>query len=215
MKKLKLFMAIGLMGLLCMVGCKGPEGPVGPQGATGAAGKDGGTGAVGPQGATGAAGKDGGTGAVGPQGATGAAGKDGNANVLQISYDSKTHNGNTDLFLAFPTTISTEVVDKSLFYVYLKKKVKSSDDKEYDYWFPVPGETNTGNEYSYYVFAGNATLSAGLYLKRVVNYFNGDETFNAIRVVVIPANNSVSGGRKANIDFRNYEQVRKTFNLPE
>lgn len=187
------FSLFALSFVLLTVACKGPQGDPGP---------------AGPQGATGAAGPAGATGPAGPKG------DPGTANVQQINFTAKTHDGSKDLFFAFPAALTTDVVNRSLFYVYVQQSVKASDGKTYAYWFAVPGETSTGNEYSYYVFAGDAQTSAGLFLRRVVNYLAGAEAFTAVRVLAVPAG-SVTNGRLAAVDFRNYEEVRRVLGLAD
>jgi hypothetical protein len=187
MKGLKIITICGLVTAMFFTSCEGPAGPAG---------------AVGPAGAPGAV------------GATGPAGK--NTTVIQVSYGAKTHTGSKDLFLTFPNTFTAEFIDKSLFYTYIKKKVKATDGKEYDYWFSVPGETNTGNEYSNYFFVGGQGVSAGMYLRRVVNYINGDEIFDAVRIIATPANETIVGGaRKKSINYSDYNEVKRAYNLPK
>ncbi len=186
----KLSRLISAVFVLFVCSCKGPQGDPGPNGATGTQGP------------------------AGPAGPAGTVGAPGNANVQQISFAARTHTGAADLFMALPAALTTETLDKSLLYVYVKQTVKAGDGKDYAYWFGVPGETSTGNEYSYYLFSGNATTGAGLYLRRVVNYKAGAEAFEAVRVLVIPAS-STTNGRMAALNFNDYEAARKAFNLPE
>ena len=180
------------------VACKGPDGPQGPAGPTGA------TGTTGPQGASGVA---------GPQGPKGDAG---NANVQQITYGAQTHTGTADLLLSFPASLSitTAVVERSLFLVYVKQSGKTSTGTTVSYWFTIPGETVSGNEYSYYLAASTQT-AAGLFLRRTVSYLPGSESFESVRVLLIPATQTIGGRLSApGVDYRDYESVRRFYNLP-
>ncbi|GAB3929677.1 collagen-like protein [Larkinella terrae] len=182
-----------MMGCIAISACQGLEGPEGPQG---------------PQGVQGAQGPKGDT------GATGAKGADGSSNVQQINYSARSHDGSNDLLLALPQAINRDVVDKSMFYVYVKQSVPRPNNLEDSYWFSIPGETLKGNTYSHFVFPGNGQTLAAVFLRRTSDFQSGSEYFEAIRVVVITADKQ-SNGRKAAIDYTNYEEVRKAYNLPE
>jgi hypothetical protein len=191
---MKLYLTSGtvIIGLLWLTfACTGPEGPQGPKGDTGL------------QGTTGAAGS------TGPQGVAG------NANVTQINYSSKIHTGTADLFVAMPASVLATQLEQSLVYVYVKQNGTTSGGQAAAYWFSVPGETVTGNEYSFYMAAGSAT-APGLFVRRVVAYRAGAETFDAVRVLLVQANNSINGRMAASeVDMRDYEAVRRYYNLPE
>lgn len=152
-------------------------------------------------------------GAKGDAGVAGTQGPAGNANVRQIIFGAKTHTGN-DLFLAFPSTFTADVIDKSLIYVYVKQSGTSSSGQSTAYWFSVPGETVTGNEYSFYA-AASSTAAPGIFLRRVINYVAGNETFDAVRVLVVEASSTVTGRVAQEVDFSDYESVKKYYNLPE
>jgi hypothetical protein len=179
-----------LIPLFFLFSCEGPEGPEGPQGAAGA---------------------------QGAQGVAGVAGPPGTANVMQITYTTKVHSGVSDLLLGFPASaaLTTAIIEKSLFYVYVKQSGVNSAGQSNAYWFPIPGETVTGNEYSYYVFSGTSTTNPGLFLRRLVNYRSGAETFDSIRLLIIPAEKLTNARLNSEINMADYEEVRKHFNLPE
>ncbi|RAK03284.1 collagen triple helix repeat protein [Larkinella arboricola] len=185
-----------VIGCLAISACQSMEGPAGPQGPQG------------PQGPAGA------TGPKGDKGDPGAKGADGTANVQQVNYTGRSHEGLTDLLLPLPQAINRDVVEKSAFYVYVKQSVPKGNGAEDSYWFSIPGETLKGNAYTHFVFPGNNQTLAGLFLRRTVNYQSGNEYFEAIRVVIVTAN-AVSNGRRAAIDYSDYEAVRKAYGLPE
>lgn len=176
MKTLSQSLPFFILLALFISACKGPEGPAGPKGDPGAAG------------------------------ANGEDGDDGNANVLQINYSGKIQTGTTDLFLPLPASLSTESIEKSLFYVFVKQTVTSEDQKDYSYWFPIPGETVTGNEYSFYVFPGSSANFSGLFIRRVVNYVPGEEHFDAVSVFAIPAGSTINA-RLRTEEYLSYESV--------
>jgi len=176
--------AVVLMTLLNA--CKGPQGTQGP---------------IGPQGAQGA------------QGEKGAKGDTGDVGVQQITYTDKRNDLPNDLLLLLPNTLTTGVVEKSLFYVYVKQ-TQTTNGVSNSYWFPIPGEILNGNRYTFYVHPGDANTQAGLFLRRTVNFQDGGDTFESIRVLIIPASTQING-RRASVNFNNYEEVRLAFNLPE
>lgn len=182
-----------MMGCVAISACQGLEGPEGPQG---------------PQGVPGVAG------AKGDTGATGAKGADGSSNVQQINYSARSHEGLKDLLLPLPQAINRDIVDKSVFYVYVKQSVPKGNGEDDSYWFSIPGETLKGNAYTHFVSPGNGQTLAGVFLRRTVNFQTGNEYFEAIRVVVVTAD-KVSNGRLAAVDFSNYEEVRKAYGLAE
>lgn len=181
------FLSLLLTITVFLIACKGEQGDIGPAGPTGA------------------------TGSAGPAGSNGINGKDGNANVTPLNFGSKTHS-NTDLLLSLPATITTSEIDKSFFYVYVKQTLKTTNGGTSAFWFSVPGEIGNGNEYAFYVSTGAS--NNGIYLRRVVNFASGNDTFDAVRVVIIPANNIING-RFNSLDFTNYVQVKKAFGLAD
>ncbi|MGA0560658.1 hypothetical protein ACO2Q8_28595 [Larkinella sp. VNQ87] len=169
--------------------CQSLEGPAGPQG---------------PQGPAGA------TGQKGDKGDKGDKGADGTANAQQINYSARSHDGQNDLLLPLPQAINRDVVEKSMFYVYVKQSARNANNVEEPYWFSIPGETIRGNGYTHFIAPGGGQTLAGLFLRRTVNFQTGSEYFEAIRVVMVTANNVING-RRAAIDYSNYEEVRKAY----
>lgn len=187
MKNQVLSLALLTTVVLLLGSCKGEQGAVGP---------------AGPQGIQGVAGP------TGPQGAPG------NANVQQINFTERTHTGTSDLFFGFPASTTVETVEKSLVHLYVKQTVRAANGTNVSYWFPIPGETSNGNEYGFYIALGSGTAPSGVFLRRVVNFVSGNEKFDAVRVLLTPAS-SVSNGRLGAINWQDYKEVRRIFNLPE
>ena len=145
-------------------------------------------------------------GPAGPQGETGAKGDPGDqgdpAGAFQFSTDtlSTEANGNTGFGLTLTKDIATSI-EKGVVLVYAKSG---------NFWFPLPGIVPFGNEVSNYTFAyGLENLKLNFLL------LQRDTTpkkrfFTNLRIVIVPA---VNARLNANVDYKNYEAVRKAFNL--
>ena len=177
--------------LVCIVlfsfsACKGPQGDPGPKGDTGVAGAQG---AAGPAGAAGA------TGPAGP------AGQNGNANVIQISYGAKSWANIVDTSVELLMTgVNADFVSKSAYFTYVSTGTL---------WYSIPGEIGTYGEFRTYI---SPTANSTLVIKRASTGIVLNAT--AVRVVLIPAND-LRNGRKAAVDYANYEEVKKFYNLPD
>ena len=157
-------------------------------------GESGGSGEPGPQGPTGATGP---AGSAGPQGP---AGQNGNANVIQIIYGAKSWANTTGTSVELTLTgVNADFVSKSAYFAYVSTG---------SLWYSIPGEVSSHGEFRTYISpAANSTL----FIKRV----STGSTLNAtaVRVVLIPAND-LRNGRKAAVDYTNYEEVKQYYNLP-
>ena len=153
-------------------------------------------GAIGPAGATGPAGP---AGAAGPGGPQGPVGQNGNANVIQVTYGSRTHLGTT-LEYVLPN-VTKSVLDNSAYFVY----VTNTEGFRYSLpgWF-------TGGSNSYRAFTSNS--AANIFITRVSG--SGSDVFATTKIVIIPAND-LRNGRKAAIDYTNYEEVKAYYHLPD
>jgi hypothetical protein len=145
-------------------------------------------------------------GPAGPQGETGPKGDPGEvgdpAGAFQFSTDtlSTQADGSTGFGLTLTQDIASSI-EKGVVLVYAKSG---------NFWFPLPGIVPFGNEISNYTFAyGVENLELNFLL------FQMDATpkkrfFTNLRIVVVPAANA---RLNATIDYKNYEEVRKAFNL--
>lgn len=190
LKSLLLSLLIGLVFMFNA--CKGPQGEVGPQGATGAKGE---TGATGPQ---------------GPKGDTGASGVSGTGisttGTIIIKFGSVTHTGSE---LAFDLkSLTEEQINNSAFFFYVNTSQTST------LWAPIPGVVpNSNNSYRFSINTQPAGYTfPRLYLLR--NSGTGSETFPSSRAVIVPAS-EIRNGRKANVDFSNYEAVKAYYHLKD
>ncbi|MBN8823765.1 MAG: collagen-like protein [Spirosoma sp.] len=139
-------------------------------------------------------------GPAGPTGASGAAGPAGNANVLQINYAGRAVTGSFTLNLP---GVNADRANNSLVFCYIFGTNSN--------WYQLPGFTN-GGAYEYRTYLIPAATSI-LGISRVTNS-TGTDTFVSIRVLVIQAS-SVVNGRKAAVDYSDYNAVKAYYNLPD
>lgn len=186
------FLPVILSALCCSLlftNCKGPEGGVGPAGPAGVAGP------------------------AGPAGATGPAGQTGNANVIQISYAAKTWTaakGSVQQFI-FPSNVTSAIMNSSAILIYM---TNGTPNNATSYgWYAIPGTVYAnGIEHEFYYetsFAGN---TAGINIYRKVA--STASLSASTRIVIIPAND-IRGGRKAAVDFSDYNAVKAYYNLED
>lgn len=180
-----LLTALFITGVM-FTSCEGDAGPEGPKGDTGAPGPAGTAGPEGPAGPAGA------TGPQGPKGDTG------NANVIQITYGSRTHSGAEISYNL--TDVTIEQVNSSAFFCYVNVS---------GFWYALPG--NVTSAFSYRTFARSSGASQ-FFINRLTG--TGNQTFTSTRIVLIPASD-LRNGRQAAVDFNNYEAVKKHYNLPD
>ncbi len=188
MKKYGLLLSTAILAVFMILqSCTKPaNGEVGPQGPAGSAG---------PQGAAGPAGP------AGQNGATGPAGQNGNANVIQVTFGSRTHTG-SELSYTLPSSISSATLNNSLFYTY----VLSAGS-----WYALPGSSYLG-EKEYRVFA--YSTNARIYISRVTG--TGSEVFSSTRFIIIPSSTQINGRvGLPDIDFSDYNAVKRYYNLPD
>lgn len=183
------FSALVLCSSLSFTGCTGKDGAVGPAGPAGP------------------------TGAAGPAGATGAAGQTGNANVIQLSYSAKTWaaaKGSVQQFV-FPANITTAIMNSSALLVYM---TDATPNNATPYpWYFIPGIVpSNGVEHEFYyqtTFSGS-TAGINIYRKVAATATIAVST----RIVIIPAND-IRNGRKAPVDFSDYNAVKAYYNLKD
>lgn len=183
----KLTHSIGILIIILFVftwSCK--PGDTGPKGDTGA------TGAIGAAGATGATGAIGATGATG---ATGAKGDPGTSNAVQYTFASRTHTGATSIYNL--SEVKGEVLNRSILLVYIANTSGN--------WYSIPGIFNGTNEYR--TISSPSTNSSTVSLVRVVGGSGGTDTFNSTRIVILPITD-LRNGRKASIDYSDYQAVK-------
>lgn len=193
MKKSSLFSVILSALVLCssllFTGCTGKDGAVGPAGPTGA------------------------TGATGQTGPAGATGQPGNANVIQISYTAKTWaaaKGSVQQFV-FPSNVTTAIMNSSALLVYM---TDGTPNNVTPYpWYSIPGIVpSNGVEHEFYyqtTFSGN-TSGINIYRKVASTSTLAAST----RIVILPAND-LRNGRKAQVDFSDYNAVKAYYDLKD
>ncbi len=171
---------------LLFTNCKGPAGDIGPAGVAGP---------------------------VGPAGPTGPAGQTGNANVIQISYAAKTWTaakGSVQQFV-FPSNVTSAIMNSSAILIYMTNGTPNTATS-YG-WYAIPGIVYAnGVEHEFYyetTFAGN-TAGINIYRKIASTASLSAST----RIVIIPAND-IRSGRKAAVDFSDYNAVKAYYNLED
>jgi len=187
----RLLTVFAILAMVSVVSCKkgdtGPAGPAGPQG---------------PQ---------------GTQGTVGLAGKDGNANVMEYFFlpaegDSIDFAPNSGIYVNFQ--LPNDTLTLSAWFMYMYK---------FPLWYAIPGH-GAGNATSYsfsygYLDFATPVDSAYFFIDKVSG---PGEAYDAIKLVRILTNDlqtdgtgRSSGNRRGlpNIDFSNYEEVKKYYHL--
>ncbi len=161
-------------------------------------GEKGDIGPVGPMGTNGANGNNGATGATGVTGATGATGATGTANVSYSDWVNVTFVGSGTSYIANVTApkLTQDILDKGDVHIYWK--IGSSV-----YYIPYAQTIGTTTYTIFQVLTvGNIRLTAS---------YSGI-TGTQIRYVIIPG--GIAGGRRAAVDYSDYDAVKKYYNLP-
>jgi Collagen triple helix repeat (20 copies) len=193
-----------VIALTTFISCSGPQGDPGPKGDIGATGSTGPRGETGSSGANGTNGKDGATGATGATGsrgetgATGAQGPKGdagNANVIQLDFPSRNVVNESQYLL--PANISSTLVENGAFFIYVTVG---------GHIYPLPGTVQSLNSYRTVYLS-----TKSFYVIRTSSSTNTD-IFSKTRIIIISASD-IRSGRKAGIDYNNYNAVKKYYNL--
>lgn len=141
----------------------------------------------------------------GPQGVQGEQGEPGTAGAFQFSTGAAQTDESGDVFFALEDLPADAIasVEKGVILVYAKSQ---------NLWFPLPGIVLFGqNQVSNYsFFYGIEGSDMNVYLLQTSE--TAQRSFQDIRVVVVPALNA---RLSAEVDLKNYEAVRKAFNLPK
>lgn len=150
----------------------------------------------------------------GPKGDPGPQGAVGTANVIysnwiDMSNPSKWRRNNPSYWeatLVSTTSISQSIINSGVVLVYMKSSISPR--------VMLTPFTALGNYFTIYsnVFVGSISLWQQFPASN--SPVNLDlQGWNSYRYVIIPG--SVPGGRKISIDYSNYEEVKKAFNLPD
>ena len=137
-------------------------------------------------------------------GETGPAGPTGNANVTQVAYNTAFTPSGSPKTLTLPAGIDKSMIDRSVVMVYIQTSLYPT------IWYQIPGVVSL-DDFRYYV---NTSTSASQSVSIVRVSGTSIPAINAVRVLIIPAE-TVTNGRKAAVDYANYEAVRAYYNLPD
>lgn len=194
--KTKLFFQILLSGCLLLMGCEGEEGPQGPKGDKGD------TGAPGAQGSK------------GDTGASGAAGATGTANVIYsdwLAIPVKPNFKGSDYkeYGISAPKVTKEIFDNGMVYAYARSGGSASTFQlPYSFRNAYTCQIRLAQGWVFYSedWMAPGTVSAA--------WLNNDKTdyFTHLRYIIIP------GGQKARVaglDYSNYEEVKRYYNIPE
>ncbi len=144
-------------------------------------------------------------GPAGPTGATGATGAQGNANVQIYNYGITLLQSANNFRVEFtPAGLTVQKIDSSLIMVYYSEGSGQ--------WNVANGLGPNGN-YATIQFT-DPTPYVSVYLKNADGsyYTGGTVTWQKVRVVIVPA---ASVFRKANINYNNYNEVAKYYNIKD
>lgn len=189
MKKIKTLLIFSIIFLIFQTSCEGPAGEAGP---------------AGPAGQQGIA------------GAKGDKGDAGTANVFSSTWktvkptDWFTYDDDPGFFGIFflDKNITPNLLEKGMFLCFNR----DTDDKTFVWPMPV---SNIKGQYNYYLYNDpkDPETGVGIYL----DYYDDRKTIDFsldFRWVFIPEV-TIKNGRKKNIDWHNYEEVKKELNLKD
>jgi len=151
----------------------------------------------------------------GPAGVPGPPGPQGNqgpaaplALMYEIEYNLTPANS-WQVYYDFPTKDEIFPEDVVLVYRFAGRQ------ENLDVWRPMP--VSQFNQRGTLVFNYDFTVRDVRLFAEASYALNAQDIFNnqAARIVVVPADFSPNGRRAFEIDYNNYEQVKKAFNLPD
>jgi hypothetical protein len=210
MKKVNLLMLL-TVGVLLITSC-GKNGAVGPQGPTGP------TGPQGPAGSTGSAGTN------GTNGATGATGATGTANVIYSAWTAPASYTKDTIFSTYhfyaniaASKITQAILDNGTVLVYGKLDGYTATIWPTSQVSALPivvtyeeGTTVYTDTWSSLITLGNVKID----FVDNLNLYNGISNAHQFRYVIIPGAVLTATINK-HVNFNDYNQVKKTFNLPD
>jgi hypothetical protein len=154
-------------------------------------------------------------GATGPQGNPGPQGNTGNANVTVYKWNTKITNASSVGSVTYATTLRKSYVDSSVWHFYIANDTATDITTN---WYPMSGTFTGGDDY-FRCYTGNNSGKADFYLNRVPNLSKTPSsaisiTIRQAKLVVIPPGLFINM-KSAPIDWNNFEEVKKRFNLKE
>ncbi len=233
--KIKLLLSALLISGIFFYACKGPQGEVGPQGpagqtgAQGPQGAAGATGATGPAGTTGAQGPAGATGGQGPAGQTGTQGPQGvpgTANVIYSPWIDLTASADWSTALVQSTVgqrrqwsksfsapaITPDVISNAAIMVYFNQPLGNIAYQIPDGLYAFSYTTRPGfiSIFRHYPNINNGLSYMGPTEFSAVSILGN---YTRFRYIIIPG--GVPSGRKAAVDYSDYEAVRKLYDIKD
>ena len=167
----------------------------------------------GPKGDPGLVGQQGQQGIPGATGATGAQGPAGTANVIYSAWIAS--NWVSDSYFGrmaqrFDITapqLTQDIIDKGLVLTYWKPAGNTTAI------IPIPASFGDSDEDEFYpVYTANRVRI--FHFKKAGGYIGAIPSTNVFRYIVIPGG-VLASGRKASINYKNYNEVKAAYNLPD
>jgi hypothetical protein len=148
--------------------------------------------------------KDGETGPAGPAGANGT---NGNANVIMAMFGTQNLTSSASSFsVVLPAPITSNMIDSSLVLVYHQSTGCGA------FWYLSNG-LGCGGTYSTRVFTTGTNLTMQIHNPDGTAYNGFPVVMTKVKVIVAPS--SGYSGSRASVDFSNYEETLKFFNLKD
>jgi hypothetical protein len=156
-------------------------------------------------------------GAIGPQGNQGPQGTSGNANVTVYKWNTKVTSASTTASVTYSTQLRKSYTDSCVWHFYIANDTVTSSNVN---WYPMPGTYTAGSDY-FRCFTSALTNpgKADFNLIRIPNLSLTPSSAAAItirqaKLVIIPPGLYINL-KSSPIDWSNYEEVKKRFNIKD
>lgn len=147
-------------------------------------------------------------GPAGPAGTNGTNGTNGNANVVVINHPTDSIGNSKNITINLPASVSTGTVDSGLILVYYKGLIADGCD----YWYQAPGLGCGASFQTRWIYdAPTKQLILSIKNPDGSTYTGSNRTFARTKVIIAPGSTFLTG--KKDIDFSNYEEVKRYLNL--
>lgn len=146
----------------------------------------------------------------GPAGPAGTNGTNGNANVIVVNHPLDSIGSSKSITINLPSEVSIGAADSGLILVYYKGLVSDGCG----YWYPSPGLGCGASYQTRWLYnVSNKQLTMSLKNPDGSDYTGLNRTFTNTKVIIASGTTFLSG--KKDIDFSNYEEVKRYLNLKD
>jgi hypothetical protein len=154
-------------------------------------------------------------GATGPQGNQGTQGNPGSANVTVYKWNTKVTSASTTASVSYSTQLRKSYTDSCAWHFYIANDTAIVNTVN---WYPMPGTFTGGDDY-FRCYTSNTSGKAIFNLNRIPNLSATPSSAVAItirqaKLVVIPPGVYINL-KSSPIDWSNYEEVKKRFNIKD